>query len=106
MEIKTIHSAAKVQYGSPRVFRAMRKQSLGSSLNTVTKVMRENYIRVKLAKKFSFTTESNHTIPWLKTNWTVSSILLGPTRPGRLTSPAYTLRRDGCIWRQLKIFIR
>ena len=63
IEIKAIHSEAKGRYGSPRVFMALRKRGRGGSLNTVAKIMRENHIRAKQAKKFRFTTDSNHAMP-------------------------------------------
>jgi hypothetical protein len=52
VEIKAIHSEAKGRYGSPRVFMALRKRGRGGSLNTVAKIMRENHIRAKQARKF------------------------------------------------------
>ena len=63
VEIEAIHSEAKGRYGSPRVFMALRKRGCGGSLNTVAKIMRENHIRAKQAKKFRFTTDSNHAMP-------------------------------------------
>jgi transposase InsO family protein len=63
MEIKAIHSEAKGRYGSPHVFTALRKRGRGGSLNTVANIMRENHIRAKQARKFRFTTDSNHAMP-------------------------------------------
>ena len=63
VEIKAIHSEAKGRYGSPRVFMALRKRGRGGSLNTVANIMRENHIRAKQARKFRFTTGSNHAMP-------------------------------------------
>jgi transposase InsO family protein len=63
MEIKTIHSEAKGPYRSPHVFTGLRKRGRGGSLNTVANIMRENHIRAKQARKFRFTTDSNHAMP-------------------------------------------
>ena len=63
VEIKAIHSEVKGRYGSPRVFMALKERGHGGSLNTVAKIMRENHIRAKQARKFRFTTDSNHAMP-------------------------------------------
>ena len=63
IKIKTIHSEAKGRYGSPHFFTALRKRGRGGSLNMVANIMRENHIRAKQARKFRFTTGSNHAMP-------------------------------------------
>jgi putative transposase len=61
--IQGIHAGVKQRYGSPRVHAALAARGEGCSVNTVAKLMRDNDIRAKSARKFRRTTDSNHPLP-------------------------------------------
>ena len=61
--IQGIHVEAKQRYGSPRVHAALAARGEACSVNTVAKLMRDNDIRAKSARKFRCTTDSNHPLP-------------------------------------------
>src|SRR3954453_2077106 len=59
--IQGIHAEAKGRYGSPRVHAALAGRDGARSVNTVAKIMRDNDVRAKSARKFKCrTTDSNH----------------------------------------------
>lgn len=62
--IRGIHAEAKGRYGSPRVHAALADRDGARSVNTVAKLMRDNDIRAKTARRFRCkTTDSNHPLP-------------------------------------------
>jgi putative transposase len=61
--IQGIHAEVKQRYGSPRVHAALAARGEACSVNTVAKLMRDNDIRAKSARKFRCTTDSNHPLP-------------------------------------------
>lgn len=62
--IRDIHAQAKGRYGSPRVHAALAGRDGARSVNTVARIMRDNDIRAKTARKFKCrTTDSNHPLP-------------------------------------------
>jgi putative transposase len=61
--IRGVHAGAKRRYGSPRIHAALEGRGEGCSVNTVAKIMRDNDIRAKTARKFRCTTDSNHRLP-------------------------------------------
>lgn len=61
--IQGIHAEVKQRYGSPRIHAALAAQGEACSVNTVAKLMRDNDIRAKSARKFRCTTDSNHPLP-------------------------------------------
>jgi putative transposase len=62
--IRGVHAGAKRRYGSPRVHAALAGRDGARSVNTVAKLMRDNDIRAKTARKFRRkTTDSNHALP-------------------------------------------
>jgi putative transposase len=60
VEIRAIHAEVKGRYGGPRVHAELRAGGHGCCVNTVAKLMRDNDIRAKTARKFRHTTDSNH----------------------------------------------
>jgi putative transposase len=63
-QIQAIHAEVKQCYGSPRIHKELVKgRQVACCVNTVAKLMRENAIRAKAAKKFRNTTDSNHSLP-------------------------------------------
>lgn len=63
VEIKAIHEASGGDYGSPRIYHALRKKGILCSENRVARIMRKHGIRAKTKKKFKATTDSKHTMP-------------------------------------------
>jgi transposase InsO family protein len=62
-EIKVIHQEVKARYGSPRMHAELLARGQSCCVNTVAKVMRDNGIAAKTARKFRMTTDSNHGLP-------------------------------------------
>ena len=63
-KIREIHAGVKQRYGSPRVPAALDGAGGARSVNTVAKIMRDNDIRARTARKFRCrTTDSNHALP-------------------------------------------
>src|SRR5262249_26465561 len=50
-------------YGSPRVHAELKSRGHDCCVNTVAKLMRDNDVRAKTARKFRCTTDSNHDLP-------------------------------------------
>jgi putative transposase len=63
MLIKLIFKQYKQRYGSPRIYAELKAQGHCCSLNRVARLMRENKLRAKTARKFKATTNSKHTLP-------------------------------------------
>jgi putative transposase len=62
--IKEIHAQARGCYGSPRVHAALEGADGARSVNTVAKIMHDNGIRAKTARRFRCrTTDSAHSLP-------------------------------------------
>ena len=61
--IQGVHSKAKHRYGSRRLHAELRASNQDCSVNTVAKLMRDNGIHAKTARKFRCTTDSNHKLP-------------------------------------------
>ena len=61
--IRAIHTEFKARYGSPRVHAELVARGHDCCVNTVARVMQENGIAAKTARKFRCTTDSNHDLP-------------------------------------------
>lgn len=62
-EIKRIFFEEKSRAGSIRIARRLKANGEVIGKNCVAKIMRENKLRAKAAKKFKATTNSNHSLP-------------------------------------------
>ncbi len=62
-DIKRIYDGNDRNYGSPRVYRELRTAGVSCSKERVERLMRENGLRAKQAKKFKVTTNSKHNLP-------------------------------------------
>jgi transposase InsO family protein len=63
VEIRDAHAECKQRYGSPRIHAELVKgRNVKCSVNTVAKLMRQEGIRAKSARKFRHTTDSNHSL--------------------------------------------
>ena len=63
VEIRSVHAEVKARYGSPRVHAELAARGQDCCVNTVAKLMHDNDIRAKTARKFRCTTDSNHHLP-------------------------------------------
>jgi putative transposase len=63
VNIQAIHQEFKARYGSPRIQKELVARQQRCSVNLVAKLMRENGIVAKTARKFRVTTNSNHGLP-------------------------------------------
>jgi putative transposase len=63
VEIAAIHAEAKQRYGSPRIHAELKAKGVACCVNTVAKLMHDNDIRAKTARRFRHTTDSNHPLP-------------------------------------------
>jgi putative transposase len=64
VEIRSVHAEVRQRYGSPRIHaELLQGRKVACCVNTIAKLMRENGIRAKSAKKFRNTTDSNHSLP-------------------------------------------
>lgn len=96
--IQGIHAEAKGRYGSPRVHAALAGRDGARSVNTVARIMRDNDVRAKSARKFKCrTTDSGHALP-------VADNVLGrqfdPTRPNEawVADITYVPTREGWLY--------
>ena len=60
VEARAIHQEVKERYGSPRLHAELVARGQCCCVNTVAKLMADNGIRAKTARKFRHTTDSNH----------------------------------------------
>jgi putative transposase len=63
VEIRTIHAFVKARYGSPRIHAELDARGHDCCVNSVAKLMHDNDIRAKTARKFRCTTDSAHDLP-------------------------------------------
>lgn len=63
VEIRAVHAEVKERYGSPRIHAELADGGVPCCVNTVAKLMHDNDIRAKSARKFRNTTDSNHPLP-------------------------------------------
>jgi transposase InsO family protein len=63
VEIRAVHAEVKQRYGSPRIAKELQAKGVDCCVNTVAKLMHDNDIRSKTARKFRNTTDSNHSLP-------------------------------------------
>jgi transposase InsO family protein len=63
VEIAAVHAEVKERYGSPRIHAELQARAVACCVNTVAKLMHDNGIRAKTARKFRNTTDSSHSLP-------------------------------------------
>ena len=62
--MRAIHAEVQQRYGSPRMHKERVARGHPCYVNTVAKLMRDNDIRAKTARKFRvYTTDSDHDLP-------------------------------------------
>jgi putative transposase len=61
VQMRTIHAEVQARYGSPRIHKELVARGHDCCVNTVAKLMRDNQIRAKTARRFRVrTTDSDH----------------------------------------------
>jgi putative transposase len=63
VEIRAALAESKRRYGSPRIHAELVARGRSCCVNTVAKLMHDNDIRAKTARKYRHTTDSNHDLP-------------------------------------------
>jgi putative transposase len=63
VQVRAIHAEFKARYGSPRVHAELAARGHDCCVNTAAKLMRDNDIRAKTARKFRRTADSNRDLP-------------------------------------------
>jgi len=61
--IKAIYTEYRGIYGSPRIYKELRKRGIFCNRKRVVRIMRINGIRAKTKRKYKITTNSNHNFP-------------------------------------------
>lgn len=63
VHIRAVHAEAKCSYGWPRIWLALRQNSIPVGKERVRKLMQRHGIRGKGKRRFRVTTDSNHDLP-------------------------------------------
>jgi transposase InsO family protein len=61
--IRAVHSAHRQVYGSPRIWRQLRRQGIGCGRHRVARLMRQHGIAARQRQRCRTTTNSRHTLP-------------------------------------------
>ena len=62
-DIKRLFEDEKGRPGSPRITRRLQEEGQSAGRHRVARIMRDNGLRAKAAKKYKATTNSNHSLP-------------------------------------------
>jgi putative transposase len=62
-QITVLHNQSRQLYGSPKVYRCLRREGERVNHKRVARLMRDNALRAKRVKKFVRTTDSRHGLP-------------------------------------------
>ena len=94
--IGELFSASDETYGSPRIYKELKKMGLKVSENTVAKYMAEMGLDARYKKKFKpRTTDSDHNSPVAERLFKIEDHLTLPTAPERLLAGDITYLRLG-----------
>ncbi len=63
-QITAIHAESRATYGSPKVYRCLRRDGESVNHKRVARLMREMELKAKRVKKFRTTTDSRHSLPF------------------------------------------
>ena len=104
--IRTAHAKARGLYGSPRVAEALKNDGVECSENRVARLMSENEIRAKTAKKFRVkTTDSNHSLPIAPRVFKIEDARAAVMAPNQVWVGDLTYIATGEGWLFLAIFL-
>jgi len=62
-DIRRVYADNDRRYGSPRIYRDLLKDGVSCGKERIERLMRDNGIKAKHAKKFKVTTDSSHNLP-------------------------------------------
>jgi transposase InsO family protein len=90
--IEEIHEKSRRLYGSPRITDGLHDQGITCGKNRVARIMQDNGIRAKIAKRFKRTTDSRHCYP------VAPNLLLDKNRTERVWASDITFIRTREGW--------
>ena len=62
-EIHAIYQESRSTYGSPRIYRELKRRGRNHGKKRIARLMRKDGLRAKTKRKFKMTTDSKHTFP-------------------------------------------
>ena len=62
-EIHAIYQESRSTYGSPRIYRELKRRGRNHGKKRIARLMRKDGLRAKTKRKFKITTDSKHTFP-------------------------------------------
>ena len=101
-KIKAAHAGSRAIYGSPKIYRLLRRDGEAVNHKRVERLMREHDIRAKRVRKFKRTTDSRHTLP-VADNTLARQFRAG--RPDEVWTSDITYIRTGEGWLYLVVFL-
>lgn len=102
MAIRDLFEFSRGTYGSPRIFKQLKKKGYKCCVKHIADVMRESGIRAKAAYKYKSTTDSNHSHPVAPN---LVNRGLRPIRPDLIWVSDITYIRTSEGWLYLCVFI-
>lgn len=103
--IRQIHQQVKQRYGSPRVYQELRALGIPCGENRVARLMRQDGIRAKSARRYRVTTQSAHAQP-VAPNALGRQFAVTPTsRPNRVWAADLTYVPTGEGWLYLAVIL-
>ena len=105
-QIRAAHAKGRGVYGSPRVAEALKNDGVECGENRVAKLMSQNDIRAKTAKKFKVkTTDSNHDLPIAPRVFKIEDAKAAVMAPNQVWVGDITYVATGEGWLFLAIFL-
>jgi putative transposase len=101
-QIKAAHAESRGIYGSPKIYRCLRRSGERVNHKRVERLMREAGMRAKRAQKYKRTTDSRHSLPMADN---VLARQFSPERPDEVWTSdiTYVWTREG--WLYLVVFL-
>ena len=96
-EIRAIHLEFKRRNGSPRIHKELNARGFDCCVNTVARLMHDNDIRAKTARKFRHTTDSKHSRP-VADNILDRQFEVGRPNQAWLADITYIWTREGWLY--------
>lgn len=63
VHIRSVHAESRQTYGSPRIYRELRRRGIEAGRHRIARLMRLGGIRPRQARRFRATTDSRHRLP-------------------------------------------
>ena len=105
-QIREAHAKGRGLYGSPRVAEALKNDGVDCGENRVARLMNENEIRAKTAKKFKVkTTDSAHNFPIAPRVFKIEDAKVAVMAPNQVWVGDITYVATGEGWLFLAIFL-